>query len=120
MGIAADMIRQLGYTVAREGVLGTFGRAKDSAVAIPVRFLMKHPGLRDDAIVNAYGVDAQIITLPYIDEFVTEPPDKFDFVVQTPASGIELRYVFDAVVRRVVSDTTIAFTAYVKGQGAAP
>jgi hypothetical protein len=85
-----------------------------------VRFLMKHPGLRDDAIVNAYGVDAQIITLPYLSQFVTDPPDKFDFVVQVPADGVELRYVFDAVVRREVDDKTIAFTAYVRGQGAAP
>ncbi len=83
MSIATDMVAQLANVVASQGIDGTFGRAKDPAASIPVRFLMKHPGVRDEAIVNAYGVNAQVITLPHTAEFAATPPEKFDFVVQT-------------------------------------
>ena len=117
MGIAQDMVAQLASVVASQGIAGTYGRAKDPAAAIPVRFLMKHPGLRDEAIVNAYGVSAQIITLPHSAAFAATPPEKFDFVVQD-ADANPLPYVFDAVVRREVAGVVIAWTAYVKGKGA--
>ncbi len=117
MTIAQDMIAQLASVVASQGIAGTFLRAKDSAAAIPVRFLMKHPGVRDEAIVNAYGVSAQIITLPHIPEFAATPPEKFDAVVED-ADANPLPYIFDAVVRREVAGVVIAWTAFVKGKGA--
>jgi hypothetical protein len=118
MSIASDMVAQLALAVASQGVAGTFGRAKDPAAAVPVRFLMKHPGVRDEAIVNAYGVSAQIITLPHIAEFAAAPPEKFDFVIEDVDAARPLPYVFDAVVRREVAGVVIAWTAYVKGKGA--
>ena len=118
MSIASDMVTQLGRVVASQGIAGTFGRAKDAAAAIPVRFLMKHPGVRDEAIVNAYGVNAQIITLPHIQAFADVPPEKFDFVLQDADQANPLPYVFDAVVRREVAGVVVAWTAYVKGKGA--
>jgi len=111
------MINQLARVVASQGIDGTFGRAKDPVAAIPVRFLMKHPGVREEAIVNAYGVSAQIITLPHTAEFAAAPPEKFDFVIQD-ADSEPLPYVFDAVVRREVAGVVVAWTAYVRGKGA--
>lgn len=119
MSIASDMVLQLSRVVASQGIDGSFGRAKDPQGApIPIRFLMKHPGLRDEAIVNAYGVNAQIITLPHSEAFAATPPEKFDFVVQDADQAIRLPYVFDAVVRREVAGVIVAWTAYVKGRGA--
>lgn len=117
MSIASDMVAQLAKVIASEGTDGVFGRAKDpkGTAGLPVRFLMKHPGVRDDAIVNSYGVSAQVITLPALAEFMATPPEKFDFVVQDTASPVP--YVFDAVVRREVGGVVVAWTAYVRGKG---
>lgn len=115
MTIAQDIVSQLALVLASQGITGTFGRAKDPATSTPVRFLMKHPGLRDEAIVNSYGVNAQIITLAHSDDFAATPPEKFDFIIE--ANGA-LPYVFDAVVRREVAGVVVAWTAYIKGKGA--
>lgn len=116
--ISQDMITQLALVIAAQGISGTFGRAKDPATSIPVRFLMKHPGMRDEAVVNSYGVNAQIITLPHSDDFATTPPEKFDFITEDAAGASSLPYVFDAVLRREVAGVVVAWTAYVKGKGA--
>lgn len=115
MALAADLTLALSQSIAVAGVSGTFGRAKDAAgtPGITMRFLMKHPSVRDEAIINSYGVSAQIITIPATPVLVANPPEKFDHVDQGGA-----RYVFDAVIARTVSDVVIAWTAYVRGKGA--
>jgi hypothetical protein len=115
MAIAADLITGLAQALALAGTDGVLGRAKDpDAAGVPVRFLLRHPSVRDEAIVNAYGVDAHIITIPCsIGELVDAPPEKFDFIDH---AGGE-RYVFDAVLRRTVSGVAIAWTCYMKGKG---
>ena len=117
MTIAQDIIAQLGNVLATQGHPGAFYRKSAPTVAVPVRFLMRHPGLRDEAVVNAYGMNAQIITLAHIPEFITEGPDKFDRIVQDIDAANPLPYVFDAVVRREVGGVVIGWTAYVKGKG---
>lgn len=115
MAIAQDMINELARVLASQGSSGDFGRAKDAAAPpLAVRFLIKHPSVRDEAIVNAYGVSAQIITLPALPEFVALPPERFDFIVQQPSDA---PYIFDAVVPRIVAGVIVAFTAFVKGKG---
>lgn len=109
------MVRALAAVLASEGMSGRFYRANETeASAVPVRFLLRHAGVRDEAIVNAYGVGAQIITLAAVPPFDCAPPQKFDRIVQ----GAHLLYVFDAVIPRTVGDVLIAYTAYVRGKGA--
>lgn len=117
MTVAHDMITQLSYVLAREGQSGLLRRASDEpdAVGLPVRFLMKHPSLRDEAIVNAYGVDALVVTMPQIPTFIVQPPEKFD--VLTRETDDPLPYVFDSVVRREVGGVIVAWTAFIKGKG---
>jgi hypothetical protein len=111
---ALTVIDQLAQTLAREGICGAFVRAgADPATGINVRFLMRHPGVRDEAIVNTYGTGAQIITLAHLPPFTTDPPARFDYLLE----GGEFRYVFDSFVRRAVGDTTVAWTVYCKGLG---
>ena len=119
MSIASDMVTQLAAVIATQGIDGTFGRAKDPGAApTRVRFLMKHPGVRDEAVINSYGVNAQIITLANSADFAATPPEKFDYVIQDADDANPLPYVFDAVVRREVAGVVVAWTAYVKGKGA--
>lgn len=118
MTIAQDFVAQLARVLANpsQGQRGILTRAKDAlAPGVPVTFLLRHPSLRDEAIVNSYGVDALVITMPHLPEFTTTPPEKFD--VLTRAAGDALPYVFDAVVRREVGDVIVAWTGFVKGKG---
>ena len=116
--IAHDMAASLARVLATEGMPGVFVRATQAneypEAGIPVRFLMRHPGVRDEVIANAYGVNAQIITLPHCYDFNAKPPQKFDAVVE----GEAVRYVFDAVLPRVVGGCIVAWTAYCRGSGA--
>ena len=116
---AATAANELARALALLGMAGAYYRPDDdqSGPGVPVRFLLRHPGgmrgLRDEPIANAYGVDAQIITLAHVGPFTTRAPQKFDAIVQ----GGHLRYVFDAVICRAVDGAVIAWTAYVRGKG---
>jgi len=118
--LARDYSREFAKALARMGTPGTFGRAKDApgTPGLALKFLMKHPGLRDDAIVNSYGINAQIITLPPLAEFLDTPPEKFDWVIEAGTAGKDLPYVFDSVVRKEFGGVLIAWTAFVRGKGA--
>lgn len=117
MNVAQTMVQQLARVLASEGMSGLFVRAGQNPqdTGVPIRFLLRHPGVRDDAIVNAYGVNAQIITMAHCACFDQEGPEKFDYLLQGPRE--DLRYVFDAVTARVVGNVTVAWTAYCRGKG---
>jgi hypothetical protein len=115
---AQVMVGQLARVLATEGMSGTFVRAQADqgdpcGNGMSVKFLLRHPSTREDAIVNAYGVNAQIVTLAHCDEFAQRPPQKFDVLVQG-----EERYVFDAVTRRAVGDVVVGWTGFCRGKGA--
>lgn len=113
--IAQDLASQLTRAVATQGTSATFYRAKvASDPGVAVRFMLRHAGNRDEAIANAYGVNAQVLTFAHAAPFTSQPPEKFDYVVH---AGGE-RYVFDAVLPRQVDDIVIGWTAYVRGKGA--
>ena len=119
MSIASDMVAQLANVLASQGTGGVLRRASDlPSDGVPVRFLVRHPGLRDDGIVNAYGVNAQVITLPHLAAFDAEPPEKFDALEETLSDASTRTYVFDAVTRKHFAGVTIAWTAYCRGRGA--
>jgi hypothetical protein len=114
MAIEADYAAQLAQVVALGGTNGMLGRGTaPTAPGVPVRFLLKHPSVRDEAIVNAYGVNAHVITIPCTPELLPVPPEKFDFIDHVNGE----RYVFDAVLRREVAGVAIAWTCYMRGEG---
>lgn len=121
MSIASDMVAQLARVVSTQGHTGRLMRAANADLpgdGVPVRFLMRHPGVRDDAVVNSYGVNAQIITLPHTTAFAAVPPEKFDLIEEDPPGPGARRYVFDAVLPREVGGMVVAWTAFVRGKGA--
>ena len=115
MSVASDLINGLAAALAIAGTDGMLGRAKDAdAPGVPVRFLMSHPRLRDEALINSYGIDAHVITLPCSNaELAAAPPEKFDYIDH---EGSE-RYVFDAVIRKEVGGVPIAWTCFMRGRG---
>jgi hypothetical protein len=119
--IARDMVTQLAHVLASQGIDGVLIRGATADLpsdGVAVRFLMRHPGVRDENIVNAYGVNAQIITLAHLPAFNAEPPEKFDALEETLSDGSTRVYVFDAVTRRHFAGVTVAWTAYSRGRGA--
>jgi hypothetical protein len=114
MTVPADFTRELAAALRLGGTEGGLIRASDPAApAIPVRFLLSHPSRRDEAIVNAYGVNALVITLPATKELLEAPPAKFDLIVLDGAK----RYALDSVLLRQVGNRPVAFTCFVKGKG---
>ena len=120
MNFPAEVIANLERALAMGGTDGILVRSSDPGYTpSAVRFLLRHPGPRDDAIVNAYGIGALIITLPHRAEFDTNPPRKFDTLVLDKVDpDAETRYGFEAVVNRQVDNVSVAWTCYVRGKGA--
>jgi hypothetical protein len=118
MTAAHDFINQLAYVLAREGQAGVLTHAgdPDDAPGVALKFLLRHPSLRDEAVVNSYGINALIITMPHVPAFVVTPPEKFDILKRQ--TGDPLPYVLDSVVRRETGGVVVAWTAYVRGRGA--
>lgn len=113
MTLATDFIAQLTNALRLSGTDGTLTRADDpGAPPLPVRFLLDHPTRRDEAIVNAYGVNALVLTFAATAAFVAAPPKKFDLI---KVKG-EKPYALEAVLMRQVLNTPVAFTAYVRGK----
>lgn len=112
---AAAAIRSLHLSIRTLGVSGQLVRADDpDGAALQLRFLRTHPQRRDELIVNAFGINALILTFPPLDELLAKPPVKYDLVlVGTPDQPT---YALDTVLSRMLDDTIIAFTAYVRGR----
>lgn len=70
---------------------------------------IKTAGPQDTAIVNAWGVDARVITMKVAD-VAGFTPDKFDYITL----GGE-RMVFAAVHVHRVNDVSLFYKGYVKG-----
>ena len=113
--LAQDFISQLQLALRRAGTHGQLVRPGAALAPRDVVFLLDHPRTRDEAIVNAYGVNALLLTF-LASELMANPPIKFD-LVSVGAGPTAQTYALDAVVMRQVQDVPVAFTAYVKGKG---
>lgn len=124
MSIASDFIANLNRMLSLGGTDGFLVYA-DSPTVPPfaVRFLLGHPLMRDEALINAYGVNALVITLPATPTLLAKPPKKFDLILLAkppttpPTTGLTAPYALDAVKLHQLANTAVAFTAYVKGKG---
>ena len=90
------------------GVPAAWTRAKAAGAAANLTVGFKTAGVKDVEIVNAYGINAIILTVRAID--VTVPPEKFDtFVV----SG--QRITADAVHPVHLNGSVIGWKIYARG-----
>lgn len=116
MSLADEAIRELGEALRLLGADGALVRHEaPQAPGVPVRFLLNHPNRRDEAIVNAYGVNALILTFAASATLVANPPKKFDQVLPDGPALAGKSYSIDAVLTRQVQGVVVAFSAYVKG-----
>jgi len=119
MTVAPRFIAHLSRMLAEGGTDGSFVYADTPDMQpMPVRFLLNHPGLRDESIINAYGVNALILTFPATPEFKARPPRKFDLVVfdvDQGATGAK-PYALDSVKLHQANNTAVAWTAYLRGK----
>lgn len=113
MGAGRDAIRSLEATLRAVGTNAQYTRAKGGG-GFPVRLLLSHVTPRDEALVNAYGIDAVTLTLPDMSAFKSHPPEKFDAVKFADGTV----YVFNAVHPVQLDDTRVGWTCYSKGKGA--
>jgi hypothetical protein len=102
----ADMLKYLGSTAK---YTQTKAPAKPP---MTMKVLISHPSYKDEALVNAYGIDVTILTFAHGTDFQAVHPEKFDSVVI-----MGKRYVFDFVHPVVVEDTYVGWTCYSKGKG---
>lgn len=111
---ASAAIKSLQRAIQLLGISGQLVRADDpTGEALMLRFLRSHPQRRDEYVANSFGVNALVLTFPAMPELVVQPPKKFDIVlVGTPEQP---SYALDTVLTRMVDDTVVAFTAYVRG-----
>jgi hypothetical protein len=94
--------------IAKLGVPASWERAKSDGVASAVTVGFKTAGAKDEAIVNAYGINAIIMTLRAMEAPV--PPEKFDtFIVH----GV--RHTADAVHQVNLNGEVIGWKIYVRG-----
>lgn len=95
-------------TIADLGVPASWERAKAGGAAATVTVGFRTAGVRDEAIVNAYGINAVIMTMRASEAPV--PPEKFDsFVVH----GV--RHTADAVHPVNLNGDVIGWKIYVRG-----
>jgi len=114
LSAASAAIRALRRSIALLGVTGQLVRSDDpEALPLQLRFLRSHPQRRDELIVNAYGMNALILTFAPEAALLSRPPKKYDLVlVGTPEQP---SYALDTVLTRMVDETIVAFTGYVRG-----
>lgn len=99
---------QFDHTVAALGVPATWSRAKAPSPTKAVTVGFKTAGVRDTEIVNAYGLNAVVMTMRAIDTAVA--PEKFDtFTVH----GV--RHTADAVHPVHLNGEIIGWKIYVRG-----
>lgn len=113
MRAGTDAISSLAAMLKAVGTNATYTRAKGGG-GFPIRLLLTHASPRDEALVNAYGIDAVTITLPDADIFKSIHPEKFDAVKFADGTV----YVFNAVHPVQLDDTRVGWTCYSKGKGA--
>lgn len=118
MTIATDFIANLGRMLQLGGTDGSLIYADaPNDDPVPVRFLLNHPLSRDEAIVNAYGVNALVLTIPATAALLPKPPKKFDLIVFDLNQGAGATpYALDSVKLHQLLNTPVAWTAYVKGK----
>lgn len=114
MNAGADAIRSLAALLKAVGTNAQYTRAKSPLASFPIRLLLSHVSPRDEALVNAYGIDAVTLTLPDADVFKSTAPEKFDAVKFADGTV----YVFNAVHPIQLDDTRVGWTCYSKGKGA--
>ena len=111
----ADAAAALADTLRRLGTDAQFVRAKAPAdPPVLVRVLLSHVSPRDEAIVNAFGIDALLLTFDHNAVFRAQEPEKFDVVLLGTPSAT---YVFEAIHPVDIAGTRIGWTAYSKGRG---
>lgn len=94
--------------VAMLGVTATWSRAKAPTPTKQLVLGFKTAGVKDTEIVNAYGINAVVLTVRAMD--VTVAPEKFDtFTV----NGV--RHTADAVHPVNLNGTVIGWKVYVRG-----
>jgi hypothetical protein len=94
--------------VADLGVPASWERAKVEGSAARLTVGFRTAGVKDEAIVNAYGINAVIMTVLASEALV--PPEKFDsFIVQ----GV--RHTADAVHPVNLNGEVIGWKVYVRG-----
>ena len=86
-------------------ILGTNATFKGNAVTLG----FKTAGVKDEEVVNAYGVGSKIITIDI--DTINVIPKKFDFIHIDSN-----KYVFEAVHPIYLSDKQIGWKAFVKGK----
>lgn len=111
---ATAAIRSLNISIRMLGVSAQLTRASDpDGPALQLRILRTHPQRRDEQVVNAFGVNALVLTFPPLPELLAKPPAKYDLVLLgTPDQPT---YALDTVLTRMVDDTVTAFSAYIRG-----
>ena len=90
------------------GVPSTWTQAKPPHGTAAINVGLKTAGPKDVEIVNAFGIDAKILTIRAID--MTTPPEKFDtFTVNGE------RFTADAVHPVLLNGTVIGWKIYIRG-----
>lgn len=108
MTAMAGIKREFDATVARLGVPATWSRAKAPQTSKSITVGFRTAGIKDTEIVNAYGINAVVITVRELDLDVA--PEKFDtFMIQ----GV--RHTADAVHPVHLNGSIIGWKVYVRG-----
>lgn len=95
-------------TVAMLGVTATWSRAKAPTPTQQLVIGFKTAGVKDTEVVNAYGINAVVMTVRAVD--VSVAPEKFDaFIV----NGV--RHTADAVHPVHLNGVVIGWKVYVRG-----
>lgn len=99
---------QFDQTVAAIGVPAIWSRAKAPSPTKTITVGFKTAGVKDTEIVNAYGINAIILTVRALD--VTVAPEKFDsFTIAN------VRHTADAVHPVNLQGRVIGWKVYVRG-----
>ena len=105
-----SMIRAFQSAIDVLGVPGVFTQTKAPNWSGNVTVGFAPVGKDDTEIVNAFGINARIITMSELD-FDTEHPAKFDQVL----IGDET-FTLDEVQKRYVNDVLVGWKAIVRGK----
>ena len=90
------------------GVPATWAQTKDPQASADVVVGFRTVGLQEEAIINAFGIGAKVITVKVSDIPVVEKFDRFTITGE--------RYTIDAVMPTHLNGTLIFHKCYVKGK----
>jgi hypothetical protein len=106
--VASSLKREFDRTVGALGVPATWSRAKSPTPTVALTVGFKTAGVKDVEIVNAYGLNAIVITVRASD--VSVSPEKFDsFTINGT------RYIADDVSPILLNASAVGWKIYVKG-----